>query len=101
MSHQAYASNTAYSQGLPTSIVPPISKPRIGQGRAAVRRKPKVAPPTPKPTQTPAPPIPIPPQEQCNPLHEPVIQSQERTLPQHHILAAPQPFFTWPPKNIT
>ena len=47
-------------KGPPKSIVPPIPKPRIGQGRAGIRRKPKVAPPTPKPIQTLAPPIPTP-----------------------------------------
>ena len=47
-------------QGLPTSIVPPIPKPRIEQGRAGIRRKPKVTLPIPKPIQTPAPPIPTP-----------------------------------------
>ena len=76
-------------QGLPTSIVPPIPKPRIGQGRAGIRRKPKVAPPTPKPIQTPVPPIPTPAPRAVQPLPEPVVQLQERTLPQHHVPAAP------------
>ena len=48
----------------PTNAVPPLPKPRIGQGRAGIRRKPKVTPPIPKPIQIPTPPIPNQPQEQ-------------------------------------
>ena len=40
---------------LPTNIRPPIPKPRLGQGRARIRRKARVVPPTPMPIQTPAP----------------------------------------------
>ena len=72
-------------KGPTTNIVPPIPKPRIGQGRAGIRRKPKVAPPTPKPIHTPAPPIPTPSPRAVQTLPQPVVQSQDRTLPQHHI----------------
>ena len=47
-------------KGQPTNIVPPVPKPRIGQGRPGIRRKPKVALPTQKPIQTTSPHIPIP-----------------------------------------
>ena len=76
-------------QGLPTSIAPTVPKPRIGQGRAGIRRKPKIALPTPKPIQTPAPPMPTPAPRAVQPLPEPVVQSQERMLPQHQVPAAP------------
>ena len=39
----------------PTDKRPPIPKPRIGQGRARIRRKVRVLPPTQKPIQIPAP----------------------------------------------
>ena len=71
---------TPVSQGLPTNVVPPISKHRIGQGRAGIRRKPKVTLPIPKPIQTPAPPTPTPAPRAVQSLPEPVVQSQERTL---------------------
>ena len=79
------------NKGLPTNIVPPVPKARIEQGRAGIRRKPRVTLPTPKPIQTPTPPIPTPAPRAVQSLPEPVVQSQERTLPQHHIPAAPQP----------
>ena len=88
-------------KGLPTNIVPPILKPIIGQGRAGIRRKSKVALPTPNPIQTPAPPIPTPAPGVVQSLPEPVAQLQERTLPQHHILAAPQPIVHPTPTNVT
>ena len=44
----------------PTNAVPPLPKPRIGQGRAGVRRKLKITLPKPRPIQTPTPPIPTP-----------------------------------------
>ena len=43
-------------KGLPMDNKPPIPKPRIGQGRAGIRRKARVI----LPIQTPAPPIPTP-----------------------------------------
>ena len=88
-------------KGLPTSIVPPEPKLRIGQGRTGIRRKPKVAAPTPKPIQTPAHPIPTPAPRTAQPLPEPVIQLQERTLPQHHVPAVPPPIAHPTPAHIT
>ena len=44
----------------PTNAVPPLAKPRIGKGRAGIRRKSKIAPPIPMPTQMPTPLIPTP-----------------------------------------
>ena len=67
-------------QRLPTNVVPPLPKPRIGQGRAGIRRKPKLTPPTPKPIQTLAPPIPTPVPRAMQPLPVSVIQLQEKTL---------------------
>ena len=40
-------------QRLPTNALPPLPKPRIGQGRAGIRRKPKVALSIPKVIQAP------------------------------------------------
>ena len=88
-------------KGPTTNIAPPISKPKIGQGRAGIRRKTKVAPLTPKPVQTPAPPIPTPAPRTEKSLPEPVVQSQERKLMQHHIPAAPQPIIHPIPTSIT
>ena len=61
-------------QGPPTNVMPPIPKPRIGQGRAGISRKPKVTLPIPKPIQTPAPPIPTPAPKAVQSLPEPVVQ---------------------------
>ena len=47
-------------QRLPTNALPPVPKPRIGQGRAGIRRKPQVASPIPKVIQTPTLPMPTP-----------------------------------------
>ena len=47
-------------QRLPTNAVPPLPKPRVGQGRAGLRRKPMVTLPIPKPIEIPTPPIPKP-----------------------------------------
>ena len=88
-------------KGLPTNIILPIPKDRIGQGRAGIRRKPKVALPTPKPIQTPAPPILTPAPRMLQSLPEPVVQLQERTLPQHHIPALPQAIVHPTPTSIT
>ena len=85
----------------PTNIIPTMAKPRVGQGRAGIKRKPKVAPPTPRPKQTPAPPIPTSAPRAVQPLPEPVVQSQERTLPQHHVPAAPLPIVHPTPASIT
>ena len=88
-------------QRLPTNAVPPLPKPRIGQGRAGIRRKPKIPPPIPKPIQTLTLPIPTPAPRTAQPLHEPVTQSQESTLPQHHVPAVPLPLVQPTSVNIT
>ena len=75
----------------PINAVPPLPKPRIGQGRAGIRRKPKVTLPMPNPIQMPSPPIPKPAPRTTQPLTEPVTQSQDSVLPQHHVPAVPQP----------
>ena len=63
----------------------PIPKPRIGQGRAGLRRKIKANQPIPLPKKTLAQPIPIPAPKEAPLLPEPIIQSQENVQPQHHI----------------
>ena len=68
-------------QGLPTNTLPPIPKPRIGQGRAGIRRKPKVALLIPESSQMPAPPIPKPTPRTVIQLTKWVTQSQGSTLP--------------------
>ena len=91
----------AIDQGPPTNAIPPIPKPRVGQGRAGIRWMPKIAPITPKPTQTPTPPIPTLATRGAPPLPQPVAQSQERTLLQHHVPAAPLPIVHPTPAHIT
>ena len=63
----------------------PIPKPRIGQGRAGLRRKIRTNQPIPLPKQMFAQPIPTPAPKEALSLHEPIIQSQESVQPQHHI----------------
>ena len=58
-------------KGSPTH---PIPKPRIGQGRAGLRRKIKTNQP-----------IPLPKQMLAQPIPTPIVQSQEKVQPQHHI----------------
>ena len=55
----------------------PITKPRIGQGRAGLRRKFKTNQPIPSPKQTTAQPITIHVPKAALSLPEPIIQSQE------------------------
>ena len=62
----------------------PIPKPRIGQGRAGLKRKIKTNPPIPLPKQMPAQPIPTPTPKEALSLPEPTVQSQENVQPQHH-----------------
>ena len=69
------------NQELPTNTLPPIPKPRTGQGRAGIRRKPRVALHIPESNQMPAPPIPKPTPKEVIPLTEPVTQSQGSILP--------------------
>ena len=76
-------------KGLPTH---PIPKPRIGQGRAGLRKKIKTNQPIPLPKQMPAQPILTPAPKEALSLSEPTNQSQShvqsqilpRPLSQHH-----------------
>ena len=74
-------------KGLPTH---PIPKPRIGQGRARLRRKVKTNQPIPLPQQTPAQPITTHVPKTALPLPEPNTQSQVDALPQHVPIPLPQ-----------
>ena len=69
-------------KGQPTH---PIPKPRIGQGRAGLRRKFKTHQPIPLPKQTAAQPITIHVPKAALSLPEPTVQSQENVQTQHHI----------------
>ena len=69
-------------KGLPTH---PIPKPRIGQGRAGLRRKIRTNQPILLPKQTLAQPIPTPAPKEALSLPEPIVQSQENGQPQHHM----------------
>ena len=63
----------------------PIPKPRIGQGRARLRRKVKTNQSIPLPQQTPAQPITTHIPKTALPLSEPIIQSQVNVHPQQHM----------------
>ena len=69
-------------KGVPTL---PIAKPRIGQGRARLRRKIRTNQPIPLPKQTPAQPIATPTPKEALSFPEPKVQSQENVQPQHHM----------------
>ena len=56
----------------------PIPKPRIGQGRAGLRRKIRTNQPIPLPKQMLAQPIPTPAPKEAPSLPEPIVQSQEK-----------------------
>ena len=86
-------------QRWPTNAMQLLPKPRIGQGRAGIRRKPKVT--LSKPIQIPTPPIPMPAPRTVQPLPEPVTQLQGNILPQHHVPTVPQPFVQPAPASIT
>ena len=87
-------------QGLPTNTVTPVPKPRIGQGRAGIRRKPKIALTIPKIIQKRFLPMPMPAPRTAQSLTEPVTQSQDSTLPQHHVPTALQPLVSPTPASI-
>ena len=55
-------------QRLPINAVPPVPKPRIGQGRVGIRRKPKVTLPIPKTIQKPTLLMPVPTPRTVQPL---------------------------------
>ena len=69
-------------KGLPTH---PIPKPRIGQGRARLRRKFKPHQPIPLPKQTAVQPITTHVPKAVLSLPEPTVQSQENMRTQHHL----------------
>ena len=70
------------NKGPPTH---PIPKPRIGQGRAGLRRKIRTNQPIPLPKQMLAQPILTPAPKEALSLPDPTVQSQENVQPQHHI----------------
>ena len=88
-------------QRLPTNAVLHLPKPRVGQGRAGIRRKAKVTPSIPKPIQIPTPPIPKPAPRTVQPLPEPVTQSQDSIVPQPHVPTTLQPLDEPTPASIT
>ena len=69
-------------KGLPTH---PTPKPRIGQGRARLKRKIRANQPVPLPKWTIVQPIQTPAPKEVLSLPEPIVQSQENVQPQHHI----------------
>ena len=69
-------------KGLPTH---PIPKPRIGQGRARLKRKSKTNQPISLPKQVPAQPITSHVPKAALPLPEPIVQLQVNMQPQYHI----------------
>ena len=69
-------------KGLPTH---PIPKPRIGQGRARLRRKVKTNQPISLSKQTPTQPITTHVPKAALPLPEPIVQWQVNVRTQHHI----------------
>ena len=88
------------NQGPPTNTLLPVPKPRIRQGRAGIRRKPKVAPPIPKVIQTPALPTPMPAPRTVLPLTEPAVQSQHSTQTKHFMPTMPKPLIQPTPSSI-
>ena len=71
-----------------------ITKPKIGQGRAQLKRKMKTNQPIPLPNWTLAQSIPTPTPKDVLSLPEPTVQSQGNVQPQHHMpipLAQHQP----------
>ena len=74
-------------KGLPTH---PFPKPRIGQGRARLKRKFRTNQPIPLPKRMLAQPIPTPAPKEVLSLPEPTVQSQKNVQPQHH-MAIPLP----------
>ena len=87
-------------QGPPTNTLLPLPKPKIGQGRAGIRRKPRVALPIPKVIQTPVPLTPMPALRTVQPLTEPAVQSQDSTQMQHQVPIMPKPLTQPTPASI-
>ena len=88
-------------QRLPTNALPPVPKPRIGQGRAGIRMKLKVALPIPKVIQTPNLPMTMPTPKTVLPLTEPITQSQDNAIPQPQVPTAIKPLIQPTPTSIT
>ena len=63
----------------------PIPKPRVGQGRARLKRKIKTNQPIPLPKGMLAQPIPTPTPKEALSFPELTVQSQENVQPQHHM----------------
>ena len=76
----------------------PIPKPRIGQGRAGLRRKTRINMSIPLPKQTHVQPIPTPAPKEALSLPELTVQSQENVQPQHRI---PIPLYHLQPVDPT
>ena len=85
----------------PTNTLPPVPKPRIGQGRAGIRRKPKVVLPIPKVIQIPTLTMPTPAPRTVLSLTEPISQSQDNTIPQPQVPNAIKPLIQPTPASIT
>ena len=66
-------------------LIHPIPKPRIGQGRAGLRRKCKASQPIPLPKEMAAQPITTHVPKAALSLPEPIVQSQENVQTWHHI----------------
>ena len=86
--------------GLSTNTLLPVPIPRIGQGRAGIRRRPKVAPPIPKVIQTPIPLKPMPTLRTVQPLTEHAVQSQDSAQMQHEVPIMPKPLIQPTPASI-
>ena len=88
-------------QKLPTNAMSLVPKSRTGQGRAGIRRKPKVTLPILKVIQTPTLPMPTPAPRTVLLLTEPVTQSQDSILPQHQVHTTPKLLIQPTPGSIT
>ena len=82
VAHHLLIQHNPLTKGPPTH---PIPKPRIGQGRAGMRRKIRTNQPISLPKQMLAQPISTPAPKEALSLPEAIIQSQESVQPQHHI----------------
>ena len=101
MPPKAYTSHPTYRPKTAYKCSTTLPKPRIGQGRVGIRRKPKVTLPIPKTIQKPILPMPAPIPRTVQPLTGTVTQSQDSTLPQHHVPMALQPLVPPTPASIT
>ena len=88
-------------QRLPTDTLPPVPKPRIGQGRAGIRRKPRVAPPILKVIQIPTIPMPMPAPRTVLPLTEPITQSHDSIILQPQVPTMIKTLIQPTPDSIT